>query len=801
MMRFYLTLFIVFSAPSIFGQQGIIRGKIVDEISNEALIGATVVIEGTTTGASADIDGNYSITGLEPGLYNLVASYIGYETQTIFEVQVFNSKPAIYDISLKQSTASLTEVVIKAEVFKSREESPVSLRTIGVSEIERNPGGNRDISKVVQSLPGVASSPNFRNDIIIRGGSPAENRFYIDGIEIPTINHFSTQGSSGGPVGLINVNFIKEVDFYTGAFPANRGNALSSIMELTQKDANTTQTNLNFTLGSSDAGLTLDMPLGEKSGLIFSVRRSYLQFLFEALQLPFLPTYNDAQLKYKLKIDTKNELTFLALGAIDDFVLNANSIVGIDDPEILDRNLYALGNIPENSQWSYTTGVRYKHFAKNSFQTFVLSRNHLNNQAEKFENNTGLIEDLNFTFTSEEIENKFRFESTHRNGNWKWNYGLNMESVKYLNSTFRKEVAFDGQVFLLDFDSELDFWKYGLFGQVSKSFLERRLQTSFGFRTDFSNYSDETNSPFEQFSPRLSLSYSFAPTWSFNFNAGHFFQLPAYTILGFRDSNNTLVNRNNGIKYISNRHLVAGVKKNLPNNTQISIEGFYKKYSDYPFLLRDSVSLANLGADFGVVGNDAANSNSEGRSYGVEFLFQRKLKKGIYGILAVTLVRSEFTGNDGSFAPSAWDNQFLVTFTGGKKFKNNWELGMKWRLFGGAPYTPWDLERSSLIPVWDATGEGVRNYDLLNTERLQTIHQLDVRIDKRYFFEKWTLNLYLDIENVYAFEYQDVPYIDIIRDANNQATIDPSDPSRYLLRQVANPAGTILPSLGIVIEF
>ena len=793
-------LFILFAIGS-FAQQGIIKGRVYDEISNEALIGATILIEGTTNGVTADLDGNYELKGLTPGLYNLVVSFIGYETQTIFEVQVFNSKSVVYDIAMKRSSDLLEEVVIVSDVFKQREESPVSLRTIGVAEIERNPGSNRDISKVLQSLPGVASSPNFRNDIIIRGGSPAENRFYIDGIEIPTINHFSTQGSSGGPVGLINVNFIKEVDFFTGAFPANRGNALSSVMELTQKDANTSQTNLNFTMGSSDAGLTLDTPLGSKSGLILSVRRSYLQFLFDALNLPFLPTYNDAQFKYKLNIDTKNELVLIGLGSLDDFVLNTSSVEDIDDPEILERNLYALGNLPENSQWSYTVGGRYKRFRENSFQTFVLSRNHLNNEAEKFENNTGDPEDLNFSFASEEIETKFRFESTHRKDNWKWNYGLNMERANFLNSTFRKEVQFDGSVINVAFDSRLNVTKYGLFGQISRSFFEKRLQTSFGIRSEFSDYSEEMNNPLDQLSPRFSFSYAFAPTWSVNFNTGRFFQLPPYTVLGFRNSSNDLVNKDNGIRYIQNTHIVLGLKKNLPNNTQASIEGFYKVYDDYPFLLRDSVSLANLGADFGVVGNDAANSNSEGRSYGLEFLLQRKLKKGFYGILALTLVRSEFTGKDGEFAPSAWDNQFLVTFTGGRKFKKNWVLGLKFRYFGGAPYTPWDLERSALIPVWDATGEGVRDFDLLNTRRIQDIHQMDIRIDKRYFYDKWTLNVYLDIENVYGFEFQDVPFIDVVRDDENNPVVDPDDPERYLLKELANPSGTVLPSIGLVIEF
>ncbi|NND77943.1 MAG: TonB-dependent receptor [Flavobacteriales bacterium] len=782
-------------------QQGVIKGRVYDEFSNEPIIGATVVLEGTTTGAVTDIEGIYVIDKLEPGLYNIEVSFIGYEKRRIFEIQVFNSKVSNYDIALRQSSETLDEIVITSEVFKTREESPVSLRTIGVAEIERNPGGNRDISKVIQSLPGVASTPNFRNDIIIRGGAPNENRFFLDGIEVPTINHFSTQGSSGGPVGLINVNFIKEVDLYTGAFPANRGNALSSVMELTQKDANTEKTNLNFTLGSSDAGLTIDTPLGSKSGLILSVRRSYLQFLFEALDLPFLPTYNDVQAKYKLKINKKNELTVLGLGAIDEFELNPGSIEGIDDPEILERNLYALGNIPDNSQWSYTTGLSFKHFGTSSFQTIVLSRNHLNNEAIKYENNSGLEEDLNLHYTSEEIENKFRFESTHRKNNWKWNYGVNAESANYLTSTFRRDVAFDGSVFEVVFDSDIKLMKYGFFGQVSRAFKDNTIQTSFGLRTDASDYSDEMDNPLGQLSPRFSMSYKFAPSWSFNFNLGRFYQLPAYTVLGYRDFSGELVNRTNGVKYIQSDHFVAGFRKEFPNNTQVSLEGFYKKYDDYPFVVRDSVSLANLGADFGVVGNDEVTPDSEGRAYGLELLLQRKLKKGIYGILAVTFVRSEFTNKEGEFAPAAWDNRYIVTFTGGKKFKKNWELGMKWRFFGGAPYTPWDLQRSSLISVWNATGQGVLNHDLTNTERIQSINQMDLRLDKRYYFSKWTLDVYLDIENVYNYEFEDVPYVDVIRDENDQAMIDPDDPNRYLLKEVANPAGTVLPSIGIVIEF
>ena len=181
------------------------------------------------------------------------------------------------------------------------------MRNIGVTEIKRNPGGNRDISKAIQSLPGVATQVSFRNDIVIRGGAPSENRFYIDGIEIPNINHFSTQGSSGGPVGLINVDFIRDVDFYSGAFPANRGNTLSSVFEFRQKDGRSDKLSSSLTVGSSDFATTLEGPIDAKTTFLASYRYSYLQGLFKLLGLPFLPAYQDYQFKIKHKINSKNE--------------------------------------------------------------------------------------------------------------------------------------------------------------------------------------------------------------------------------------------------------------------------------------------------------------------------------------------------------------------------------------------------------------------------------------------------------------------------------------------------------------
>lgn len=795
---FYLQCLLVvgffFSSNVTSAQTGIIRGKVFDPINNEPIPFANVVIQGTTTGTTTDIDGRYEIADLKPDLYNIEASFVGYKSKVIYEIQVFNSKPAEEDIPLEPATEELEEVVVKANPFVQKEESPLSLQSIGANEIQRNPGGNRDISKAIQSLPGVASSVSFRNDIIIRGGGPNENRFYIDGIEVPNINHFATQGSTGGPVGLLNVNFIKNVDFYTGAFPANRGNALSSVMEIQQREGRTDRLGFNFTLGSSDVGLTAEGPLGKKGTFIASIRRSYLQLLFEALELPFLPTYNDLQFKTKFQLNDNNQLTIIGLGVFDDFELNLNA------NETEDQQ-FLLASLPEQDQWNYTIGANYKNFRKNGYTTLVISRNHLNNTSIKYQDNIENPEGLILDYVSEEIENKLRLENTNRMNGWKLNYGLGFETATYTNSTFNR-LEVNGQVQTVDYNSQLDFNKYSLFGQASKTLAGERLTASLGFRMDANSYSDDMNNPLEQFSPRFSLSYAVSPKVSLNFNTGIFYQLPAYTVLGYRDNTDNLVNADNGIRYIQNAHIVGGVSYQTEQNSKFSMEAFYKKYKDYPLLLRDSISLANLGADFGVIGDAPASSDSEGKAFGLEFLFQQKLFKGFYGIAAYTFVRSEFTNkNSDDYANSSWDNRHLVSITAGKKFKKNWEIGARWRYTGGTPYTPYDLATSSLKSVYDVTNAGVFDFDRINSERLDAYHQLDVRVDKKWFYKKFALNLYLDVENIYGYTIDFVPNLGVERDENGLPLEDVTDSSRYQTKLIQNEVGNVLPSIGVVVEW
>lgn len=789
-------LFLILSIGSslyLSAQNGIISGTIVNSVSNEAIPFATILVTGTSTGTQSDFDGLFKIENLTPGLYSIEVSSVGFKKRTFTDLQVTNVKPLELQIALEEDIQVLDAVVIQSAPNDRTEESPLSLRTIGVNEIKRNPGGNRDISLVIQSLPGVSSTASFRNDILIRGGAPNENRFYLDGVEVPNINHFATQGSSGGPVGMINVDFIKEVEFFSGAFPANRGNALSSVFEFQQRDGRSDRWGGSFTVGASDLGVIVEGPVSENSTLVFSARRSYLQFLFDIIGLPFLPTYNDFQLKYKIKLDQKNEITVIGLGAIDDFELNTGA-----DSTALQQ--YILGNIPVQTQWNYTLGVVYKHYRKYGNSTFVASRNMLSNRAYKYLNNdesntTNLI----FDYSSTEAENKLRYEETMRIGTMKISGGAQYEYARYFNSTYQVLPTSTGYE-LINYTSNLDMHKWGLFGAISKTLLDNLVTVSFGIRADANNYDVAMENLLDQLSPRLSLSYQFLPKWSFNANAGIYYQLPPYTVLGYRDANNELVNKENALTYIRSEHLVAGFEYRPSNSTRFTLEGFYKTYSNYPFSIRDSVSLANLGADFGVIGDEAVSSTSEGRSFGFELLAQQRLTKNFYGILAYTYVYSQFEDKNNVFVPSSWDNRHIIALTGGYKFKKDWELGVKWRFNTGLPYTPYDVAFSSLTYVWDVNRAGVPDYNNLNTIRLENTQQLDLRIDKKWFLNKINLNVYADIQNVLNYKTELQPILDAVRDENGNLVIDPDDPSRYQMYYLDNSSGTILPTIGIIIE-
>lgn len=766
-----------------------IKGVVIDKSTRQPLEFVNVLVVGLGIGASTDANGNFLITQVPPGIYRLQASFLGYKTELTPEYRVNHVTPYV-QIELEEENASLNEVVVTASPFQKVPESPVSLRVIGLQEIEKAPGANRDISKVVQNYPGVAFSPiGYRNDLIVRGGGPSENRFYLDGVEIPNINHFSTQGASGGPVGLIDADLIRSVKFYSGAFPADKGNALSSVLDFSLRDGDMERNSLKATLGASEVSLSSNGHIGNKTSYLVSVRQSYLQALFKILGLPFLPAYTDASFKIKTRFDSHNELTLLGLGGIDRMKLN----LGIEGEDAE----YMLSYLPEINQETYTVGGVYRHYSRRHVQSIVLSQSYLNNRNVKYrDNDESSEENLTLRLGSIEQETKLRMENTSSWSVWKVKAGFDLNYSRYKSNEYRK--VFANALREYDYHTDLSLWRWGMFASVDYAAPDKSFTASMDVRTDGNNYSDKMKALWRQLSPRLSVSYRLIEGLTLSGHVGLYYQLPSYTALGFKGEEGEYVNRH--LDYISVSQESLGLSWTPNENMELSVEGFYKLYGHMPFSLSDQIPLSCKGNDYGTIGNEALSSEAKGRSYGVELMFKWLLTQKLNLSSSLTIFKSEFKdGEQGSYVPSAWDNRFILNMSGTYNFPKHWSLGAKVSCIGGSPYTPYDVEKSSLVEAWNVQGRAYYDYSRYNQERLPVFGQLDVRVDKTFYLKKCMLGFYLDIQNITASKLRQPDALMSTGQIENPSA--PLSEQRYVMKSIRQESGTLLPTLGITFEY
>ena len=766
-----------------------IKGTVIDKASRQPLEFINVLVLGLGRGGVTDAEGHFNIGEVPPGIYRLQASAVGYKTILTPEY-IVSTKDLTIQIETEENLTELEGVTVTACPFRRDPESPVGLRIIGLQEIEKSPGANRDISRIVQSYPGVAFSPaGYRNDLIVRGGSPSENRFYLDGVEIPNINHFSTQGASGGPVGIINADLIREVNFYTGAFPTDRGNAMSSVLDFKLRDGDMERNSLKATLGASEVSLASNGHIGKKTSYLVSVRQSYLQFLFDMLGLPFLPTFTDAQFKLKTRFNANNELTILGLGGIDNMKLNTK----LDG----EKAEYILSYLPKIQQETFTLGAVYRHYAGIHVQSVVVSHSYLNNRNTKYLNNDeSSADNLSLKLRSVEQETKFRIENTSTFGNWKINFGANLDYSQYTNTTFQRVYIDEGRTF--DYHTYLGMWRWGIFGTINYATTDERFTASLGVRTDANNFSSGMKGMGDQLSPRLSLSYRLTDGLYLSGNAGLYYQLPPYTGLGFKDNNGAWVNKY--LRYMSVSQESLGLSWHPGNTFELSAEGFYKQYDKIPFSIADGIPLACKGNDYGVIGNEVLSSTAQGRAYGIEILMKWLIAKKLNLASSFTLFKSEYRNNKQSeYIASAWDNRYIFNMSGTYNFPHNWSLGMKISCIGGAPYTPYDVEKSSLVTAWNAQGRPYYDYTKYNTGRLPAFGQLDVRVDKTFYLKRCMLGFYIDLQNVTNSKFKQPDILMSTGVIENPSA--PMAEQRYKMKYITQKSGTLMPTLGITFEY
>lgn len=790
----YLTVAFFISLSSWAQNLGTLQGVALDALNLSPLDNWTVeVIQGAfTRQKTVDTEGKFVFESLPTGLYNVRALSPSGQIQTLHEVKIRSTKPEFVNLLVERVT-SLEEVAVRADAFHRTPETPLSIKNINRSEMMRMPGAVLDLSKVIQNFPGVLPKPSFGYAIAMRGGAPNENRYLLDGISLPTVNHFSIQGASGGAVSLINLDHIQGMDLVTGGFPADVDDALSGVLQLEGRNARADRWGVRATQGGTDYGVTLEGPVGDKTLITMSGRNSFSQHYFKLFNIPVLPTYQDAQLRLHHKIGPRKDLTIIGVGGWDDYKLYI-------DGRGSDALLYNVGYIPEGTQQTEVLGARYRSFTDNGRWEYVLSRDHVGNQAEKFINNTGLDGDKQLEYSSTETNTRFNVVHHVVSKDWQWKYGLNLVFRDYgldmWNVRYNNDIAVQ-RIDTLDYLAQQDFISAGAFIHLTRHYLERRLSTSVGVRMDIHTLNLTTINPLTQLSPRMSVQYHLNDAWAVQGNLGSYTQLPpAITILA-----NTA---NNWSRYSYAGRVsqaATGIEFQNGQTYRFSLEGYYKDYISMPYFWNDQMAFTQAIGSYVAVGDQVSSSRAQGRAYGFELFLQQKLKGTYWWTMSYNFGYSETRLNASrEWEPTVWDNRHNINLVLGKVWGKGWQIGAKYRWATGTPYTPFDTELSAQIANWDVLQRGIFDVDQIMGERLKAYSVIDVRLDKTYNKKNYSLTWFLDLQNFTSSDIPLMPYLTVERDDTGIPVIDPMDAGKYSMKLIQSDTGRLLPTIGLILE-
>jgi len=755
-------------APGLSAQTTTLRGLVVDAADLKPVASASVTVVDRGAQVLTGSDGRFAVVGLEPGLVSVQVESLGYATGLVADVVLRTSRSTYVEIRLDRQALELEGIVVGAPAFRVPDAAPTSVQLLSNEELRRTPGGLLDISRTLLSLPGVLGGVDNRNDLLVRGGGPGENAYYLDGIRIPQINHFATQGASGGALGLVNVDFIRETEFFSGAFPVRYGDALSSVLAIENRPGSNEGIRGDFTLGATEAALTLDGPAGEDANWLFSVRRSYLQFLFQALGLPIRPDYWDAQLRFEYEPTSNDRILLVGLGAIDNFDI-VPPAPG-DDYE----NSEIAARVIDNDQRSYTVGASWRRLVSAGYITTTLS--HSTSDFAFADPGTDSLPVL----TNESLERSTRMtvRGDFASGD-ALTFGVGVEADRTSLNADVYQRAIPGGTLPDDlaWSEGVSLWKLAGYAQVTSTL--GRLTLSGGVRADEVTRLESGL----EWSPRASARYELTRELSAQVGLGLFHQSPSLLSLSVREDG---VPVNLGLRQMRNRQLAGGFGWTPNSGLRVTVEGFLKDYDRVPLLRNDPrIAVSNLGGDYGFVGAEPLTDEGTGRARGIELFVQQRLLGSLYFLGAYTLSWSEFAGVDDVLRPSAWDRRHALDLTGGYRIGDAWELGAKLRVLSGLATTPWDLEASEAS--YAITGRGVPDWSRIGEVRTPTYARLDVRAERRLSFDGWNAVLYLDLQNVLGRENA-VGYA---------YTEDPAYPER--IRPIDGSG--FLPTFGFSVEF
>lgn len=721
----YLGMFIILLACRIPGQvtNGTIKGTVTNSGTKEALPGTTVLLLHTKSGAVTDINGEYTITALQPGNYILEFRLVGFESTVKTDVQVKPGRVSIINAELKEKAVQTENVTVTAGYFQDAELNGSGVVNFNAEEIRRSPGSMGDLSRILLALPATAKVSDDNNDLIVRGGSPAENGFYIDGIPVPNINHFPSIGSTGGPIGIINVDYVDNFNFMPGNFSSEFGDRLSSVVDIKYREGNREQFNAKADLNWAGFGGGAEGPLPGKGGSwLASFRRSYLDLISKAENWGMVIRYGDAQTKIVYDLGQKHKLTFLTLYAYD------NESYGRSDA--LDQGSNYYGKI---DNYQYTTGIQWRALWSRNFYSI----NTLSLSVQSFQNNFDNVNGGTKYYTSDNLEKTL----TLRNANY---FEIDKQN--------KIEAGLEAKIETGDYRYTKYAWTNRLGSRepdytVGRSITPRQLglyatytilpfnalTVSAGSRMDYYALSKAL-----LFAPRLLATLQMNERLSFRLSGGLLHQqLPLVLLAGKPEFSS--------LKEANASHYALGVEYLFLPDLKLSIDVYDKEYKQLP-LSNDDPTLNVI--DGSVTGNafgsyQVLQSSGKGFTRGVELLLQKKMSDAWYGIVSASFFRSRYQDLTGTWRDRMYDNKFTFSFIAGYKPSADWEVSTRWTFAGGCPYSPIDRDKSIIAQ------SAVVDDSRINGARYPDYHSLNFRVDKKFFFLNQSLDIYLSVWNAY----------------------------------------------------
>ncbi len=751
-----ITILFLMSSNSVSAQTGNIFGKVIDEKTKQPLIGANILIMGSVVGASTGINGEYRISNIPVDIYRLKVSYIGYQTKVKTDVVVKSNRTVFVNVQVQPEAIEGEEVVVTSGYFERLEDSPISSQSLNNEEVRRSPGSREDVSRMIQNLPGVNPTSDDRNDLVIRGGSPVEVQFLMDNIEVPNPNHFGTQGATGGPIGMINTEFIDKVNFYSGGFTSGYGNKLSGVMEINLREGNKQKFGGKLDLNFGGAGAYLEGPFASgKGSYLISAHRSFLDLFKGLLDYGGVPIYSNTQGKINYNLSPNHELSFLWLGGDDK--INIDYDQDLDDFEVnkIDTNYYQ--NVEFKAR-QLTVGSNLKSIWSNSFHTILTaSHSYSTYMNDVFEVDVkGLHTNKSKKLLEkEEIANRLSFSNSSVEQISQLKFDANMilgRTLMLSSGVYAKRNNFDHDInYIPPHPNKVDqygqlpnqwninvafnsAYKYGGYLNIKKN-LFNFLTINAGGRIDHFDIINSTS-----FSPRFTLLMDVTNNLTLHSGYGIYYQNPEFIWITSHKNNR------NELKDLRSDHFIAGLNYLINPDLKLSFEVYYKKYHNYTVANEDGyemISMANSGAAYGIdLYTQKLTSKGEGFAKGLDFMLQQKMTKSIYGLLSYSYSKTEHKALDGISRPGGFDSRNVINLILGYKLDKGNEISLKFKYAGGRPYTPFDRNMSK------EAGDGILDLTNINSERYEDYQRLDLRYDRREFYDWGTIIWYASVENI-----------------------------------------------------